>query len=88
MDGALIATIVSSSVIVTGAIGGGFWKVWGKLGDQNKAIGRLEGKMDGLGTRMHSYEKQMEGFDSRVSRLDQRINGFVDALMKKGSRKA
>ena len=80
MDGALIATVVSSSVIVGGAIGGGFWKVWVKLGDQNKAIGRLEGKMDG-------YEKQLEGFDGRISRLDQRINGFVDTLMGKGRRK-
>ena len=87
MDGPLIATIVSSSVIVGGAIGSGFWKVWTKIGDQSKSIGRLEGKMDGLGTRMHSYEKQMEGFDSRVSRLDQRINGFVDTLMKRRRRK-
>lgn len=74
MDGALIATVVSSSVIVAGAIGGGFWKLWT---EQSKAIGRLEGKMDGLNARMQSYEKQLEGFDTRIDRLDRRMNGFI-----------
>lgn len=83
MDGALIATIVSSSVVVGGAITGGFWKVIIKIGDQNKSIGRLEGKVDGLHTRMQSYEKQLEGFDARVSRLDRRINGLVDSYLTK-----
>jgi len=86
MDGALVATIITSSVAVGGAIGGGFWRLWVKIGDQNKSIGRLEGKMDGLNTRMHSYEKQLEGFDQRIDRLDKRINGFVDSLMKEGDK--
>ena len=75
MDGALIATIITSSVVVAGAIGGGFWKL-------GRSIGRLEGKVEGLDTRMHSYEKQLEGFDSRVDRLDKRINGFLDDFIK------
>lgn len=83
MDGGLIATIISSSVVVGGAIGTGFWRVALKIGDQNKSIGRLEGKVDGLGTRMHSYEKQLDGFDERVNRLDGRINGFLDSFLKK-----
>ena len=83
MDGVLVVTIITCSVGVSGAIGGGFWKVWTKIGDQNKAIGRLEGKMDGVGTRMHSFEKQMEGFDKRIDRLDRRLNGFVDTLASK-----
>ena len=83
MDGGLIATVVSSSVIVAGAIGTGFWRLWVKVGDQNKAIGRLEGKMDGVGVRMHSYEKQIEGFDKRITRLDTRMNGFINSFLKK-----
>jgi len=83
MDGELIATIITSSVAVGGAIGTGFWRVWIKIGEQNKLIGRLEGKMDGMDTRMHSYEKQLEGFDTRVSRLDERINGFVNVLARR-----
>ena len=84
MDGALIATIIAGSVAIGGALAGGFWKVWTKIGDQNKAIGRLEGKMDGLHTRMHGYEKQLEGFDQRIGRLDGRINGLVNNLTSKG----
>lgn len=84
MDGALIATIITSSVAVGSVLGTGFWKLWGRIGDQNRAIGRLEGKMDGLNTRMHSYEKQLEGFDKRVSGLDRRMNGFIDTLVKEG----
>jgi len=72
MDGALIATIITSSIAVGGAIGGGFWKL-------GRAIGRLEGKVGGLDARMHSYEKQLEGFDRRIDRLDKRINGFLDS---------
>lgn len=82
MDGALITTIVSSSVVVGGAIAGGFWRVIVKIGDQNKSIGRLEGKMDGFNTRMYSYEKQLEGFDKRVDRLDRRFNGLLDNIVK------
>ena len=83
MDGGAILTIVGSSVVVGSAIIGGFWKLWAKIGDQNKSIGRLEGKVDGLGTRMHSYEKQLDGFDTRIDRLDKRINGFIDNLPRK-----
>lgn len=86
MDGPTIVAIVSSSVLVASAIGGGFWKLWVKVGDQSKSIGRLEGKMDGMGTRMHSYEKQIEGFDTRIDRLDRRLNGFVDDLIDKGGK--
>jgi len=78
MDGPLIATVVSSSVVIVGAISGGFWRILVRLGDQNKGIGRLEGKVDGLDIRMHSYEQQLDGFDKRVNRLDNRINGFLD----------
>lgn len=83
MDGPIIAAIITSGVALSGVIGGGFWKLWGRVGDQSKAIGRLEGKVDGLGTRMHSYEKQLEGFDQRIGRLDRRMNGLIDTLPRK-----
>jgi len=83
MDGPTCAAVITSSVFVGSAIIGGFWKLWVKIGDQNKSIGRLEGKVDGLGTRMHSYEKQLDGFDTRIDRLDKRINGFIDNLPRK-----
>lgn len=83
MDGALIATVVSSSVLIGGAIITGFWRLWSKIGDQNGCIGRLEGKMDGFGNRMHNYETQMSGFNQRVNRLDRRLNGFFDSEGKK-----
>lgn len=79
MDGGTIVTIISSSVIVSAAIGGGFWRLINMISEQSKWIGRLEGKMDGLHTRMHSYEKQLEGFDQRIDRLDRRINGFIES---------
>jgi len=53
----------------------GFWKL-------GRAIGRLEGKVEGLSTRMHGYEKQLEGFENRIDRLDKRINGFLDNFVK------
>lgn len=87
MDGALIATIITSSVAVGGAIGTGFWRLTLKIGDQNKSIGRLEGKVGGLDTRMLSYEKQIEGFDGRVGRLDSRINGLLNNITKKEKQK-
>jgi len=80
MDGPLCATVISSSVVIGGAIIGGFWRVWVRIGDQNKSIGRLEGKVDGFHTRMHSYETQLDGFDTRVDRMDKRVNGFVEIL--------
>lgn len=83
MDGSLIATVVSSSVVVGGAIAGGFWRIWVKIGDQSKGIGRLEGKVDGLDTSMKSYEKQLEGFDKRIGRLDRRMNGFLERYADK-----
>lgn len=83
MDGAVIATVVSSSVVVGGAIITGFWRLWSRIGDQNGSIGRLEGKMDGFDNRMLSYEKQIKGFDDRIGRLDKRLNGFVDGEGKR-----
>jgi hypothetical protein len=68
MDGQIIAIIISA-VGVSGGSGGGFWKL-------GRAIGRLEGKVDGLDKSMQGYEKQLEGVDRRLDRIDQRINGF------------
>ena len=83
MDGVLLATIIPSVLIAGGAIGTGAWKVWSKLADQNRSIGRLEGKMDGLNTRMHSFEKQVDSLDKSIVRLDRRMNGFLDSLTHK-----
>ncbi len=87
MDGPLIAAIVTGSVAIGGALGGGFWRVSSCLGKQNKSIGRLEGKMDGVDARMTSYEKQLGGFDQRIGRLDKRLNGFVDDVGKRRTRR-
>ena len=85
MDGQVIAIIISA-VGVSGTIGGGFWKLWGKVGDQNGAIGRLEGKVDGLDQKMQGHEKQLGGLDTRIDRLDKRINGFLDNFIKHESK--
>jgi chaperonin cofactor prefoldin len=65
---------------VSGAIGGGFWKL-------GRSIGRLEGKVEELDTRMHAYEKQLGGLDTRIDRLDKRINGFLDNFVKQERKK-
>lgn len=83
MDGPLLATIISGVVVVRGAVCGGSWKVWNKLADQSRSIGRLEGKMDGLHTRMRSFEKQVESLDKSVDRLDRRMNGYLDSMIHK-----
>ena len=77
MDGAFIATIISSSVVVGGAIGGGFWKL-------GRAIGRLEGKIEGVDKSMQNHDNQIKGCSDRIDRLDKRINGFLNNLVKPG----
>lgn len=77
MDGSLIATVVSSSVVVGGAIAGGFWRVMIRIGRQDESIGRLEGKVDGLTTATHIFQGQLRSFDERMGRLDERINNVV-----------
>jgi len=57
MDGPAIVTIVSSCVVVSSTIGVGFWRL-------GRAIGRLEGKVDGM--------------DVRMDRLDKRVNGVFE----------
>ena len=78
VDSSLIITIASSAT----AVGGGFFALWrhisSNFADQSRAIGRLEGKVDGMNNRVHGYEKQIEGFDKRIGRLDQRINGLAE----------
>lgn len=78
MDGALIATVISSSVIVGGAIGGGFWRVMVRIGKQDKSIGKLDGKIEGLNTTMQNFQGQLNGIDGRIDRLDGRINGLIN----------
>ena len=93
MDGQLIAVIIISILGVGVPVGGGFWKLGRAIGRlegkvdglDTESIGRLEGKVDSLGDRMHSYETQMDGFDKRVDRLDRRINGWLDTFVKKES---
>jgi len=87
MDGALLATAISSGVAVSGAIVGGFWRVLIKIGEQNKAIGRLEGEVKGFGVRMKGYEIQLDGFNTRADRLDKRMNGFLDSYLSKEKEK-
>jgi len=77
MDGALIATIITSSVAIGGAIGAGFWKLTTKVGE-------LEGKTGGLSDRMDSYDKQLSDFNMRFNRFDKRMNGFLDNVIGKG----
>ena len=64
MEVALIVSVASSGVVIATAIGGGFWKLSSRLSDHGRAIGRLEGKIDGV--------------DERLGRIDSRINGVVD----------
>lgn len=77
MDGALIATVVSSSVVVGGAIISGFWRISTRIGNQDKSIGILGGKVDGLRTSTDIVQKQILGIDQRIDRLDGRINGII-----------
>lgn len=62
MDG-LIVTIISSSVVIGGAIGSGFWRL-------GRSIGRLEGKMDG-------FDSRIGNMSDRIDHLDTRINGLA-----------
>ncbi len=41
MDGALVASIIGSGVVVASSIGGGFWALSNKLGKHSKEIGKL-----------------------------------------------
>jgi len=54
MDGQAIAIIISA-VGVSGAIGGGFWKL-------GRSIGRLEGKVEGLDKRVDRLDQRINGF--------------------------
>ena len=85
MDGPLIATIISSSVVVSGAIFGGYWRLMGRIGNQDKTIGELggniqglKGKIDGLHGETQNFQVQLGDMSKRIDRIDRRINGVVD----------
>ena len=78
MDGGLIVTVISSTVAASGIFVGGFWKVMTRIGQQDKSIGRLDGKIDGLSSNVQSLQGQFAGYDERMGRLDERINGIVN----------
>lgn len=61
MDVTAIAVIASSSLAVSGAIMGGFWKL-------ANSIGRLEGKVEGM-------DKRMEGCEDRIGEMTTRLDG-------------
>lgn len=91
MDGALAVTVISSSVVVGGAIAGGFWRVIIRIGKQDKSIGQLDGKIGslegnvkGMNTTMQNFQGQLNGIDGRMGRLDERINGLVTDKKEKG----
>jgi len=94
MDGQIVAIIVGSAAF-TGISGTLLWKLVsrignleGKLNGMNpEAFGRVEGKVDGLDKRMHSYELQLNDFGKGISRLDRRINGFLDDFLKERGNK-
>jgi len=44
--------------------------------NEAKHLGRIEGKVDGLGTRMESLEK-------RMGNLEQRLDGFISSTHPK-----
>ena len=77
IDGSLVVTIIGSSVGIGSVIAGGFWAVVAKMGQQDKCIGRIEGKVDGLTTTVGAFQEQLNGVDERIGRIDQRINGIV-----------
>ena len=79
MDGSLVITIIGSSAGIGSIIAGGFWVVVAKIGQQDKSIGRIEGKVDGLITTAEVFQGQLNGFDERLGRIDQRINGVVSS---------
>ncbi len=85
MDGPLIATIISSSVVVGGAIAGSYWRLMGRIGNQDKSIAELgghiqglDGKIDGLHIASQSFQDQFGDLSKRFDRMDRRINGTVD----------
>ena len=96
MDGTIVVTIAGGAVSFIGVCGTLLWrmgskvgKLEGKLNGLNaEAFGRVEQKVDGMDTRMHSYEIQLDGFDKRVNRLDTRINGFIDVVKTRRKAKA
>ena len=55
-----------------------------KIGQQDKSIGRLEGKVDGLASAAGLFQDQLKGVDERLGRIDQRINGVITEDKDKG----
>ena len=85
MDGPLIAAIISSSVVVGGAITGGYWRLMSRIGVQDKTIGELSGSIQGLGGKIdglhdvnQNFQDQLGDLSKRTDRLDRRINGTID----------
>ena len=65
--------MISSSVVVAGAISTGFWRLSVRIGDQSKSIGRLEGKVGGMDTRLDDFGKRVDNLDRRInSKLKER----------------
>ena len=67
MDGALIASIVGSSITVAGAIGGSFWAISRNLGKQGREIGEVKTEIMGF---KETVTATFEGLDKRVTRLE------------------
>lgn len=91
MDGALIVGMVVGGIGLICVIGGGFWKlgraigrIEGKLnGLDIESIARLVGKVDSLDSRMLGYEKKLTDFNRKFTRLNKRMNDWIDNLVKK-----
>ena len=72
MDGGLIAAVVSSAVGVSGAVVIGFAR-------QNRAIGRLEGKLNGFRDTVDAKIDGLRGvLDSTLNAHNQRIIRLED----------
>ena len=95
MDGATIATVAGvGSAIIIAVVAGSVktWRAIGRLegkmdGLDSEAFGRLEGKVGALDKRICSYELQLTGFNQKIAQVHQRLNGFVDVLIGKTTKK-
>lgn len=64
MDGGIVAATVTSIVVIGGAVVGGFVR-------QNRAIGRLEGKFDGV---KNTLDIMFNAHNQRITRLEDAEN--------------
>lgn len=95
MDGGLCAIALSGSLVVGGAIIGGFWRVLVKISDQNTAIGNLKtavgdkigeqnvaiGRLEG---KVDGMGDRILGYEKQIGGLDKRIDSFINHHRNKG----